>query len=255
MLCALPAGFHRRTPLIEFVRKGRDMLSLEGEKLHVAHVTEAGRAVQANAGVSVVYYRAVGDRISSRYDLLLELEQSDVPDQVVTGLGQAIDLELAALNSEYGQKRRSGRLTAPVVKVMAPGWGRRRMEAKLARHGRDTQFKDQLLGLPDPEDRAGRSPAGVADVTGTDRGGSEDGPGGVAPAPSLLRRFRQGTSLRSPLSQCFLCSESWASCLLSSLTSSSCRPVDIGSLACCPIRCCLPPRLRSWRSWARLVSH
>jgi hypothetical protein len=56
---------------------------------------------------------------------------------------------------EYGQKRRSGRLAAPHVLVMAPGWSRRRVERKLASGGaRDAQFKDSLLSLPDGEDRA-----------------------------------------------------------------------------------------------------
>jgi hypothetical protein len=37
-------GCHERTPRVAFVRKGRDMLSITGEKLHLDHVLHVVRA-------------------------------------------------------------------------------------------------------------------------------------------------------------------------------------------------------------------
>ena len=148
------AGFHRGVPLVEFVRKGRDMLSLAGEKLHVGQLIEAVGAAQAATGIDAVYFRAVGNVEACRYDLKMELDDAPPPDEAVLRLARAVDEQLAALNMEYAQKRRSGRLQPLCVHVMAAGWSRKRLAAKLAKAARDTQFKDALLGLPDDEDGA-----------------------------------------------------------------------------------------------------
>ena len=145
-------GFFRKTPLIEFVRKGRDVVSITGEKLHVAQFIQAVEKAQLSVGLKVAYYRAVGNIEASRYDLQLELAQEQVSDQLVVTLGRAIDEELAKLNIEYEQKRRSARLHPPHIHLMSTGWSSRRLQAKMARTTRDTQFKDTLLGLPDEDD-------------------------------------------------------------------------------------------------------
>ena len=145
-------SFFRNTPLMEFVRKGRDMVSLTGEKLHVAQLIQAVEKAQLSVGLNVAYFRAVGNAEASRYDLKLELGQEQVPDELVVTLGRAIDEELSKLNIEYEQKRHSARLHAPHVYVMCKGWSAKRLEAKMGRAARDTQFKDVLLGLPDEDD-------------------------------------------------------------------------------------------------------
>jgi hypothetical protein len=82
----------------------------------------------------------------------LELTNLPVADETAIRLGRAIDDQLAKLNIEYDQKRRSGRLHPPLVQIMAKGWSSRRLEAKLAQAVRDIQFKDNLLGVPDEDD-------------------------------------------------------------------------------------------------------
>ncbi len=146
------AGFHGRAPLFEFMRKGRDMVNLEGEKLHVSQLIQAVEAAQTSVGIGIEYYRAVGHPETSRYNLQLELKRLPVADESAIRLGQAIDDQLASLNIEYEQKRRSGRLHPPLVQIMAKGWSSRRLEAKLAQAVRDIQFKDNLLGVPDEDD-------------------------------------------------------------------------------------------------------
>ncbi len=146
------SGFHNETPMLEFLRKGRDMVNLEGEKLHVSQLIQAVTAAQESVGVRVEYYRAVGRAEESRYILQMEFKESSVADETAVSLGRAIDDGLSGLNIEYEQKRRSGRLHSPLIQIMRGGWSSRRVEAKLARAVRDTQFKDELLGLPDGED-------------------------------------------------------------------------------------------------------
>ena len=145
------AGFHGRTPMFEFMRKGRDMVNLEGEKLHVSQLIQAVEAAQTAEGIGIEYYRAVGHPDASRYNLQLEFTHAPVTDEPVMRLGKAIDDQLASLNIEYEQKRQSGRLHPPLVQVMAQGWSSRRLEAKLARAVRDVQFKDKLLSLPEED--------------------------------------------------------------------------------------------------------
>ena len=145
-------GFFRKTPLVEFVRKGRDMVSLTGEKLHVAQLIQAVEKAQVLVGLKLAYYRAVGNVEACRYDLKLELAQEQVPDELWVTLGRTIDEELAKLNIEYEQKRRSGRLQPLHVYVMSRGWSARRLHVKVERAGRDTQFKDTVLGLSDEDD-------------------------------------------------------------------------------------------------------
>ena len=145
-------GFHGRTPIIEFARKGRDMVSLTGEKLHVGQIIEAVTEARRATGIDVEHFRAIGNAEESRYDLRLELGGADPLDEALAAFGRAVDEHLARLNIEYDQKRRSGRLGPLRVQVMPQGWHARRREAKLARGGRDVQFKDALLGLPDADD-------------------------------------------------------------------------------------------------------
>ena len=147
------SGYYQKTPILEFVRKGRDMVNLEGEKLHVGQLIQAVESAQRSTGVKVEYFRGVGNVGASRYDLKIELAEGSLNDELVKQLGREIDSRLAELNIEYDQKRRSGRLHAPHVQVMAKGWSSRRVKAKLDRGLRDVQFKDNLLGLPDEEDR------------------------------------------------------------------------------------------------------
>ena len=145
-------GFHRGTPIIEFVRKGRDMVSLTGEKLHVGQVMEAVAAAQQATGVRVAHFRAIGNAAEARYDLRLELDGVPPTDVTLASFGKAVDAQLARMNIEYDQKRASGRLGAPRIQVMPSGWHAQRRAAKMAQGGRDVQLKDALLGLPDAED-------------------------------------------------------------------------------------------------------
>jgi hypothetical protein len=162
------AGFYNQTPLIEFVRKGRDITSITGEKLHVNQLIGAMARAQSAAGVAVQHFRACADVEKSLYVLSVELEGVMPSRQTLVQLLQELDAGLRELNVEYAQKRDSGRLGAPVLCVMKSGWFERKTQTILQRGGRDTQFKAQLLCVtpedPDEIQLILRSPGAASDT-------------------------------------------------------------------------------------------
>ena len=139
------AGFFQQTPLIEFVRKGRDVTNITGEKLHVNQVIRAMELAQAVTGIAPQHYRAFADVGQSRYAFMVEFNGTKPNENSLKQLLAALDANLRELNIEYAQKRASQRLKPPVLCVMQPGWYQRKASAAMQRGGRDIQFKAQLL--------------------------------------------------------------------------------------------------------------
>lgn len=145
------AGSFNRTPLIEFVRKGRDVTNITGEKLHVNQVIQAMAQAQNVTRLSIRHFRCFADVDRSRYVFSVELDEAPLQRQLLAQFLLELDAGLRALNVEYAQKRDSHRLRAPILCVMKTGWFERNTEAAVASGGRDVQFKAQLLGTA-PED-------------------------------------------------------------------------------------------------------
>ena len=145
------AGFYNQTPLIEFVRKGRDVTNITGEKLHVNQVIQAMDQAQSAISLAVRHFRAFADLENSRYAFLVEFDASRPNEDSLSSLLHELDTHLQALNIEYAQKRESRRLGAPVLCVMKSGWFERKANAALQRGAGDVQFKAQLLSAT-PED-------------------------------------------------------------------------------------------------------
>src|SRR6266545_4306928 len=145
------AGFCNQTPLIEFVRKGRDVTNITGEKLHVDQVIRAMEQAQRVTGLAWRHFRAFADVEKSRYVFLIEFDDSTPSAESLSWLLLELDSGLQELNVEYAQKRESRRLADPVLWLMKPGWFERAASATLQRGARDVQFKAQLLSTT-PED-------------------------------------------------------------------------------------------------------
>jgi len=145
------AGFYNQTPLIEFVRKGRDVTNITGEKLHVNQVIQAMAQAQNAAGMAVQNFRACADAEESLYSFFVELDGAMPAQERLMQLLQELDASLRALNVEYAQKRESRRLAAPVLCVMNPGWFQRKANAALQSGTRDVQLKAQLLSATPEE--------------------------------------------------------------------------------------------------------
>ena len=131
-------GFHHRTPKVAFVRKGRDMLSITGEKLHLNHVLAAIRAAERASGMDVWQFRVIPDVEEARYDVLIEPAGDGGPARAFL---RAFDVALASENLEYAGKRASRRLAEPRLHLMARGWSERLCRSEFAQGRRELQHK------------------------------------------------------------------------------------------------------------------
>ena len=147
------AGFYNKTPVIEFLRKGRDVTSLTGEKVHVNQIMGAMEEARRAAGVALLYYKAIADEERARYGFMIELDGA-LPDNALLALFlDVLDRRLGELNIEYAQKRKSKRLGPPYLHIKPPGWFNKH---RLSGDGavRDSQFKASLLSYKREEDDA-----------------------------------------------------------------------------------------------------
>jgi hypothetical protein len=115
--------FYHDIPLIEFVRKGRGMTSLTGEKLAEQQVTAAMMTTVDGLGSddAIRHFAAVplfGD--TPRYAFFLELGQP-LSDQQLQAVAARLDHALCEENVEYETKRESLRLGSPLLRIVAPG--------------------------------------------------------------------------------------------------------------------------------------
>lgn len=131
-------GFAGRTPMIAFVRKGGDIVSIVGEKLHINHLQSAMSEIERDLTSTVIQFRVIPDVDSFRHDLLIEF--TDRPAQI-HDLGRRIDRALAQQNEEYASKRRSERLKMPRILLMQAGWADAQIRRDIAAGKRDSQYK------------------------------------------------------------------------------------------------------------------
>ncbi len=134
-------GMYRRAPVIRFLRKGRDMVSIVGEKLHVNQLLAAARRAQAKAGLIWYQFQVLPDSELSCYHLLVEPADEQVSLADLNRFAQAFDAALMDENPEYPTKRRSNRLGPPRVVQMKAGWADRLRQKAVAAGKRDIQFK------------------------------------------------------------------------------------------------------------------
>lgn len=148
-------GHYQRTPLVCFLRKGRGMTSMTGEKLSENQVIEAMTNAAKALDLTVEHFRAEPDADNTRYVFKVELEKP-FPDEQTEALLERVDELLCQANLEYEAKRASGRLNAPVLQVMKPGWHDEERK-QLAEEGKPLfQAKDVHLDAkrefePEPE--------------------------------------------------------------------------------------------------------
>ena len=113
--------FYRRTPVIQFVRKGRGISSITGEKLTEAQVTAALVDVVDRGGFDLDHVSACVEWAEPPcYAFYCETARPWPAERCHEFL-RAIDGELSARNIEYEAKRSSRRLGMPVFKQVAAG--------------------------------------------------------------------------------------------------------------------------------------
>lgn len=126
-----------RTPSLAFVRKGRGVTSITGEKVTEAQVNAAMAALARRMGFEAPFHLMLADEAGAVYRAFVESEDAP-PDP---GLAEGLDAELRRLNIEYDSKRKSGRLRPLEAGVLRPGASAAYRRWCVARGQRDAQFK------------------------------------------------------------------------------------------------------------------
>ncbi len=115
--------YYRDVPMIEFVRKGRGITNLTGEKLAEQQVTAAMLGAVEELGLrdAVRHFTAV-PRFGNPpcYVFLVEPSETLSREHAVA-LGKALDKHLYAQNVEYETKRETLRLGPPLIRLVAQG--------------------------------------------------------------------------------------------------------------------------------------
>ena len=119
------------TPTLRFLRKGRGMTSLTGEKLSENQVSAALTEVSRRLGAAVRFCILLADAPRRRYRAFVEFAGEPCDP---AAFARGLDDELSALNIEYAAKRGSARLRAP-------GAGESYRKDCVASGQRETQLK------------------------------------------------------------------------------------------------------------------
>jgi hypothetical protein len=143
-------GFFNKTPMIEFVQKGLNAISMTGEKVYESHVNEAINRAAAGLGLIIKFFSAtVQHDKPPRYIFLVEFNGSPEADKR-RGLLKAIEKELCEENAEYLYTRKSMILGPPILKVVKNGAFEKYLAARVNNGARDSQFKaPELVADPD----------------------------------------------------------------------------------------------------------
>ena len=136
-------GMHGGAPLIQFLRKGRDVVNIHGEKVSANQVIASMAAAAAAIGAKISHFMFVPDVEKSRYCLHVEFEGEAAN---MHRLADTFDAELGTLNYLYKGARHNAVLKPCVVHVMRTGWFNSIAQAQVAAGMRDTQFKPTVVG-------------------------------------------------------------------------------------------------------------
>ena len=138
------AGLYQQTPEIVFLRKGRGMTNITGEKLSVNQVIDSVQSAARATDLIPAHFKAEADTARSCYILRVEFAGHTGEEQQLAFL-QEVDRYLKEVNIEYKSKRDSSRLAAPVMHVMREGWYERGRRLLAASGIRVFQAKTEVL--------------------------------------------------------------------------------------------------------------
>ncbi|MBI5118866.1 GH3 auxin-responsive promoter family protein [Candidatus Poribacteria bacterium] len=132
--------FYNKTPVIVFKQKGGNTISITGEKVTEAQVTEAFR-VAAQSWMTVIDGFTVTLRLSDPPSYVLVVETTERREEALAGLLAAFECELRLRNIEYAAKRDSQRLGAPSLRLLEPGFFEERRKQRVKQGVPDGQYK------------------------------------------------------------------------------------------------------------------
>ena len=125
-------GRFNATPAIKFVQKGKGATNLTGEKLYESQLIQAVVSIEAKRHVRIPFFMMIGCQDSLQYTLVLEHRPFETED---------IEHYINELNTEFKEKRRSGRLQPINIFFVKDGTGEAYKRAALSRGQREGQYK------------------------------------------------------------------------------------------------------------------
>ncbi len=143
-------GFFNKTPVIEFVQKGLNAISLSGEKLYESHVNEAVNAANDELKLVIKFFSAsVQMEKPPRYIFLTEFTD-DPSKEKKKALLRSVEDELCRCNLEYEDTRQRQELGSPILKIVRKGEFEKYRSKRVAEGAHETQFKiPELMSDPD----------------------------------------------------------------------------------------------------------
>ena len=134
-------GFFNKTPVIEFVQKGLNAVSVTGEKLYESHVNEAvNKAIEKHKLLLTFFSASIEWGNPPRYIFLAEFDGPYERAEKKSFL-QSVEKELYLQNREYEVSRKKNLLAHPVLKVVKKGGFEKYRAGRLAEGAHDSQFK------------------------------------------------------------------------------------------------------------------
>jgi len=146
-------GFHRQTPVIEFIERSGQVIDVLGEKTAEHHVVEAVERACKAVKACIVDYFVAPDCGATPAHYLLALEVS--PDGAdhrddVQKLVQVADNALCSSSPDYDEERKLGTLAPMRAALLRPGAFERYRARRIASGVSATQIK-MPHAVPDPE--------------------------------------------------------------------------------------------------------
>lgn len=138
-------GQYENTPLITFVRKGRDIANITGEKVHINQLISTISKIKEELGLPLNQFRVIPNIEKARYDFFIEFGIAVTTDLIQKEVISGIDRILSNLNIEYKQKRASLRLNPPSVFLMRTGWEQEDRRRYVNSGKKDAQYKWKIL--------------------------------------------------------------------------------------------------------------
>ena len=136
-------GAFETTPTMQFLRKGKGVTNITGEKLYENQVVQAVHSTEAELGTAFAFFLMLADTRESVYRLIVEWP---VPATISPSrMQKSVERILGELNVEYAQKRASGRLFDLELIPVKPGTGDAYKRDCLQRGQREGQFKILIL--------------------------------------------------------------------------------------------------------------
>jgi len=134
-------GFYNKTPVIEFVQKGLNAISITGEKVYESHINESVNSAANKLKLAIRFFSAsVEMEKPPRYIFLVEFAAAP-PIEAKKALLRSVEEELRRCNLEYDDTRNREELSSPVLKVVRTGEVEKYRAKRVSEGAHETQFK------------------------------------------------------------------------------------------------------------------